>query len=112
MSSRIFVLPILQKLEKLLGPPLFKEAHQRAFHRLHFGARDLGDLAIAVHKACSDLLKFEIASDISVHEDLCKFPGCDDKLGDKIDSIVPVTAELGWGRLISAELSIELREEI
>jgi hypothetical protein len=112
MSSRIVVLPILQKLEKLLGAPLFKEAHQWASHRLHFGAGNLGDLAITVHKASGDLLKLEVASDIGMHEDLCKFSRCDDELGDKIDSIVPITAELGWGRLIPAELSIELREEI
>jgi len=43
-----------------------------------------------------------------VHEDFREFSGCDDELWDEIDCVIPITTELGGGRLISAELSVEL----
>jgi hypothetical protein len=46
-----------------------------------------------------------------VHEDFREFSGCDDELWDEIDSVIPITTELGGGRLISAELSVELSRE-
>jgi hypothetical protein len=41
-----------------------------------------------------------------MHEDLRKFSGCDDELGDEIDSIISITTELCRGRLIPTEFSI------
>jgi hypothetical protein len=46
-----------------------------------------------------------------VHEDFSELSGCDDELWDEIDCVIPITAELGWGSLISAELSVELSRE-
>jgi len=46
-----------------------------------------------------------------VHEDLREFSGCDDELWDEVDSVVPITAEVGGSCLILAELPIELSRE-
>lgn len=107
MRSGIFILPALQKLKELLRPALLKQSHQRALHGLHLGTRDLRDLAIAIHEATGDLLELEVASNIGVDEDLGKFSGRDDELGDKIDGVVPVAPQLGWWCLVT-ELLVEL----
>ena len=111
MGSRILVLPILQELEEFLRPTLFKKTHQRAFDCLHFRAGDLGDLAVAIDEAAGDLLEFEVASDIGVHEDLRELSGCDDELWDEINSVIPITTEPLGRRLIWAKLSVELSRE-
>jgi hypothetical protein len=111
MGGRIFILPILQELEEFLRATLFKETHQRAFDGLHFRAGNLGDPAVAIDETARDLLEFEVASDISVHEDLREFSGCDDELWDEIDSVIPITTELSGGSLICAELSVKLPRE-
>ena len=108
MGSRIFVLPVLQELEEFLRATLFEKTHQGALHCLHFGAGDLGDLAITVDKASGDLLKLEVASDISMHEDLRKFSGCDDELRNEVDGVISITTEISRGRLIPAEFTVEL----
>lgn len=108
MSSRILILPALQKLKELLCPPLLKETHQRALNSFHFSTRDLGDPAISVHVATSDLLELEVTSNISVNEDLGKLSRCDDELGDKINSIVTVATEFSRGRVVRSELAIQL----
>jgi hypothetical protein len=110
MGGRIFILPVLQELEEFLRPALFEETHQWAFDCLHFGAGNLGDLAVAIDEAARDLLELEVASDISVHEDFREFSGCDDELWDEIDSVIPITTEPGGGSLICSELSVELGE--
>ena len=73
MSSRVLVLPALQELEELLRPPLLEETHERALDGLHFRARHLGDLAIAVHETTSDLLELQVASDVGVDENTGQF---------------------------------------
>jgi hypothetical protein len=108
MGGRIFVLPVLQELEKFLRATLFEETHQWAFDCLHFRAGNLGDLAITIDEAARDLLEFEVASDISVDEDFREFSGCDDEFWDEIDSVIPIATEPGGGSLICAELSVEL----
>jgi hypothetical protein len=47
-----------------------------------------------------------------MHEDLRKFSGCDDELGDEIDCIISITTELCRGRLIPTEFSIELTKRL
>ena len=111
MGGRIIIPPILQELEELLRATLFKETHQWAFDCLHFSAGNLGDLAVAIDEAACDLFEFEVASDISVHEDFGEFSGCDDELWDEIDSVISITTEPRGGSLISAELSVELSRE-
>lgn len=68
MSGWVLVLPVLQKLEEFLGTPLLEQSHQRALNCLHFRARHLGNLAIAINKTTSDLLELKVPSDISVDE--------------------------------------------
>ena len=70
MGGGIVVFPALQELEELLSAAFLKETHQRAPDSLHLRAGDLGDASIAIDEAASDLLEFEISSDIGVHEDL------------------------------------------
>ena len=82
VSGRILILPALEELEELLRPPLLKETHKRALDRLHLRRGDLGDLAIAIHEAAGDLLKFEIAGDVGVHQDLGQLARRDDELGN------------------------------
>lgn len=73
MSSRILILPALQELEEFLGPPFLKEPHERTPHCLHLGTGNLRNLTIAVDETASDLLEFEIASDVGVDEDASEF---------------------------------------
>ncbi len=108
VSSRIFVLPALEKLEELLRPPLFEETHKRAFDRLHLRTGHLGDPAIAVNEAACDLLELEVAGDVGVDEDAGELSRRDDKLGDEIDGVVAVAAEVLRDGLIGSELAVEL----
>ena len=108
VSSRVVVFPVLQEFEELLRAALLKETHERALDCLHLRAGDLGNPAIAVYEAASDLLELQVPSDFGVNENLGQFTGGDDKLGDQVDSVVSVTAELAWGCLIWAELAVEL----
>jgi hypothetical protein len=108
MGGRILIIPILQELEEFLCATLFKKAHQWAFDRLHFRAGNLRDPTVAIDETAGDLLEFEVASDIGVHEDFGEFSGCDDELWDEIDCVIPITTESSGGSLISAELSVEL----
>jgi hypothetical protein len=111
MGGGILVSPILQKLEEFLRAALLEKTHQWTFHRLHFRAGNLGDLAVTIDETACDLLELEVASDIGVHEDFREFSGRDDELWDEIDSVIPIAAELSGGCLISAEVSIELSRE-
>ena len=108
MGSRVVVLPSLKELEELLGSPLLKQPHQRTPDSLHLSARDLGDLAIAVDEAASDLLELEVASDIGVDEDLGELARGDDELGDEIDGVISVASEVGGRGLIFTEFTVEL----
>jgi hypothetical protein len=108
VSSRIFVLPSLKELEELLGTALLEEAHEWALDSLHLSAGNLGDFAISVDEATSDLLELEITSNISVDKDLCEFARGDDELGNQVYGVVAVASELGRGFLVRAELAIKL----
>jgi len=66
MSSRILVLPSLQELEELLCTSFLKKTHQRTPDRLQFSTRDLRNPAISVDETTSDLLEFQVTSDIRV----------------------------------------------
>ena len=110
MSSRILILPVLQELEELLRPPLLKKTHKWALDRLHFRAGHLGDLTIAVDKAAGDLLELEVAGDIGVNENARKFSRGNDELGNEIDGIVAIAAEVLRGRLVGPELAVKLRQ--
>lgn len=111
MGGRIIIPPVLQEFEEFLCTALFKEAHQWAFDCLHLGAGNFRDLSITVDEAPRDLLELEITSDIGVHQDLRELSGCYDKLGDKIDGIIPVTTKVRGRSLITTEFSIELLTE-
>jgi len=41
MGDGIFIFPVLQELEELLGSPLFEEPHQGRFDGFHFCGGDL-----------------------------------------------------------------------
>ena len=110
MGSWIIILPTLQELEEFLCPPLLKESHERALHCLHFCAGHLGDLTIAVDKAAGDLLELEVAGDIGVNENARKFSRGNDELGNEIDGVVAIAAEVLWGRLVGPELAVKLRQ--
>ena len=92
VRCRVFVLPSLQELEELLRASLLKETHQGAPHSLHFCAGDFGNPAISINETPSDLLEFKITGDVGVHKDFSEFPGRNDKLGNKIDGVITITA--------------------
>ena len=108
MSGGILVLPVLKELEELLRSPLLEQAHERTPDGLHLVTWDLGDLAITIDEAASDLLELKVASDFGVDEDLRELARRDDKLGDEIHGVVAVTTELGGRGLLIPELAIEL----
>ena len=109
MSSRVLVLPALQELEELLCSPLLEETHERTLDRLHLRGRHLGDLAITIDEAACDLLELEVAGDVGVDENLGQLSRRDDELGDEVDGVVTVAAQVFWGRLVWPELAIQLR---
>ena len=82
MGCRVIVSPGLEEGKEVPCPPLFKEAHQGRFERLRFVRGYLGDFAISIHERAGDLLELKVTGDVSVHEDLGKFTGGDDELGD------------------------------
>lgn len=108
MRSGVIILPVLQELEKLLRPPLLKEAHERAPDSLHLVTRDLRDLPVAVHEAARDLLELEVPGDVGVHEDLGELARGDDELGDQVHGVVAVAPQLGGRRLVRPELAVQL----
>ena len=108
MSSRVLILPVLQELEELLSSSFLKETHEGALHSLHLGARHLGDLAVTINEATSDLLELEVSGDLSVNEDLRQFTRRDDEFGNEVDGIVSVAPKLRWRGLIRAEFAIQL----
>ena len=108
MGSRVIVLPVLEELKELLRAAFLKETHERATNGLHLCAGNLRDLAVTEDEGASDLLELEVARDIGVDEDLRELARCDDELGHQVHGVVTVTAELGRGRLVGAELAVEL----
>ena len=108
MGSGILILPALQELEELLGSPLLEEAHKWTFDRLNLIAGNLRDLALTVDKAASDLLELEVTGDIGVDEDASELSRGDDELGNEIDGVVAVAAEVLGDSLIGPELAVEL----
>ena len=107
VGRRVIVLPVLKELEELLCPPLLKETHERTLDRLHLRTGDFGDLAVAVDVTARNLLELEVARYIGVDKDAGELARRDDELGDEIDGIVAVTAEL-LGRRSAPELAVEL----
>ena len=110
MGSRVLVLPVLQELEELLRSPLLKETHERTPHSLHLVTGDLRDLAITVDKAAGDLLELEVAGDIGVDKNAREFSGGNDELGNEIDGVVAIAAEVLRSRLVGPELAVKLRQ--
>jgi hypothetical protein len=104
----VIVLPVLQKLKELFRPPFLKQTHERTLDGLHLCARHLGDPAITVHEASSDLLELEVASYVGMHKDFSEFSGCNDELWNEINGIVAVTTELGRRGLIWSEFAVQL----
>jgi hypothetical protein len=104
----VLVLPVLQELKEFLRATLLKEAHEWALDSLHLRTRNLGDLAVTVDEASSDLLELQIASDFSVDEDFRQFSRGDDELGNEVDGIVSVAPKLGGRCLIWTEFTVEL----
>lgn len=92
MSSRILLLPILQVLEKVPRPPLFKQTHQRTLHSLHLSTRHFRDPSISVDVGTGDDLEFEITRDVGMDEHSGKLARGEDEFRDKVDSVVAVTA--------------------
>jgi hypothetical protein len=54
------------------------------------------------------LLEIEVSQDIGMNENFHEFTGGDDKLWDKINSVVSVPAQLGRWRLVGTEFTVEL----
>ena len=108
MSGRILILPVLKELEELLGSSFLEKTHERALHSLHLSARHLGDLAVTINEATSDLLKLEVSGDFGVNKNLRQFTRSNDEFGNEVDGIVPVAPKLRWRGLIRAEFAVEL----
>jgi hypothetical protein len=112
MGGWIFVLPALQELEELFGSTLLKKSHERTLDSLHLRTRNFRDLAVAVNKTTSDLLEFEIPSNIRMDENLSKLPRSDNELGNEVHGVVTVATKVGRGSLITPELPIKLRRTV
>ena len=108
MCSRVLILPVLQELEELLRPPLLKKTHEGTLDSLHLRAGHLGDLAIAVYETACDLLELEVTGHIGVNENARELSGCDDELGDEINSIIAISAKILRCGLVGSELAVEL----
>jgi hypothetical protein len=54
------------------------------------------------------LLELKVTGHVGVDEDLGKFTGGDDELGDKVDCVVAVATELCWGLIGSLEVTVKL----
>ena len=108
VSGRILILPALEELEELLGPTFLKKTHKRALDCLHLRAGNLGDLAITVDEAASDLLELKVTSDIGVNEDLGELARSDNKLGNEVNGIVAIAAQFCRRSLIWPELAVKL----
>jgi len=109
VGSGILLLPSLKENEKIPRPPLLKHPHQRTHYRLALVTRHLTDASIAVDIRPSDDLELEVSNDIGVYEHPRELPGGQDELGNKVDGVVAVSAEVevGWrGGL--AELLVQL----
>ena len=104
----VAVLPVLEELEEFLCPPLLKETHEGALDGLHLRAGDLGDLAITVDVTAGDLLELEVARHIGVDKDAGELARRDDELGNEIDSVVTVAAEVLGHSLVGSELAVQL----
>lgn len=109
MRCWVVFFPSLQEYEELLGSIFLKQPHQGATDSLPFSARDFTDLIIRVHERTRDLLELEVSQDIGVNQDFDEFTRGNDKLRDKINSIVAVPAQLRGWRLVRAEFPVELR---
>ena len=108
MGGGIIILPVLQELEELLGPPLLEETHQGRLDSLHFCGGDLRDSAISVDEASGDLLELEVSGDLCMDQDLREFTRGKDKLWYQINVVIPVPAELGGYGLLWTEFTVEL----
>ena len=108
MSSGVLVLPPLKELEELLCSPLLKETHKGTLHSLQLVTWDLRDLSLTIDKAAGDLLELQVTSYVGVDEDLRELAGCNDELGDEVDSVVAVASKLLRGRLVWPELAVKL----
>jgi hypothetical protein len=107
VSGRIFILPTLQKHEKVSRSTLLEQAHQAAPQRLALIGGDLVNLAIPVDVGTGDLLEFEVSNDVGVDEHSGKVAACQDELGDEVDGVVSITSEGVGGRAV-AEFLVEL----
>lgn len=54
------------------------------------------------------MLELKVTGDVSVDEDLGKFTGGDDELGDQVDCVVAVATELCWRLIRSLEVTVKL----
>jgi hypothetical protein len=108
VSGRILILPALEELEELLSSSFLEKTHERALHSLHLSARHLGDPAVTINEATSDLLELEVSGDLSVNENLRQFTRSNDEFGNEVDGVVPVAPKLRWRGFIRAEFAVEL----
>lgn len=96
-------LVLVDKDKELAKPAFLKESHQRRCEGLLGRSGDLEDLPRLVHVRTGDALKVQVASDLRVEEHLRQVTGRHDELGDEVDVVVTVLAEVG-GRLSGLEL--------
>jgi hypothetical protein len=109
VCSGILFLPSLKENEKVPRPPLLKHPHQRTHHRLALVTRHLADASIAVDVRPSDDLELEVSNDIGVDEHPRELAGGQDELGNQVDGVVSVPAEVECcGRFGLTELLVEL----
>lgn len=108
MRGRIVFPPVLNKLKELLGASLLKDAHERGSKGLHLRGRDFGNLAIAVDKRAANLLELEIARHVRVGQEADDLTVGHHELGDQVNVVISVFAEL-FGDLDSlAEFAMKL----
>ena len=108
MGGGILVSPTLQELKELLRAPFLEQAHERTLDSLHLSTGNLGDSAIAIHKAPCYLLELKVSRNLCMNKDLGHLARCDDELGNQIHGIVAIPSKLLWDRLIRPELAVQL----
>ena len=116
VSARVALLKAANPLQKVLGPPLLEDTHERAAQRLaciagHFGHGCTGAAAL-LDVAAGNLLELEIAGDISMDEYLGELARRDDELGNQVDSVVAIASQLSGRGLIWPELAVQLSRRL
>ena len=104
MSGWIIIPPVLNEFKELLCPPLFEQSHQLTPDGFHLRSWDFGNSSISVDVACSQLLEFEISSDVGMDQHLCELAIGHEEFRDQVYGIVSISTHVGRDWLAWLEL--------